>query len=302
MKKRLFATFLSLCMVISLLPVTALAEEGGESGTTSTTSENTLQAKITAAQSTNTTITLDKDYTESITIGEKQTITLDLNGYKLVNSANAQDKNNKETKNHTITNKGTLTITDTSEAKTGTVDNVSHGKAALYNESTCTIEGGTLTRSAESTESTPKDGKGNSWYVIYNKQSATLEVKDATVTSQGNFSSLVDNNGTLTIEGGKFSNGMIVIKNEETGTLNISGGTFTASYYSEENNAVSALQNWGTATVSDGTFTSQGVAVYASEWDRDSSLTVTGGEFTGNTASLYVTSDNSDSTKYSGAV
>lgn len=91
---------------------------------------DTLQNKINQA-SENATITLDKAYTESITIPEGKTITLDLNGQTLIN----------EEGKHTITNEGTLTIVGT-----GTVDNVSHGKGAVYNDAgaTCTSWAATI--------------------------------------------------------------------------------------------------------------------------------------------------------------
>lgn len=109
-----------LCMMLTMVP-SAFAE--GADG-------DTLQNKINQA-SENATITLNKAYTESITIPEDKTITLDLNGWTLTN---AEGK-------HTITNKGTLTIMGT-----GTVDNVSHGKGAVYNDAgaTCTILAGQL--------------------------------------------------------------------------------------------------------------------------------------------------------------
>ena len=264
---------LALCLMLSLLPSAVFAAEG----------DNAL------TPDDNGTITLTGDTTASLTVNAGETRTLDLAGHKLTNSGGQ----------HTITNNGTLIIMDSSQDKAGTVDNVSNGKAALYNQGTCTVQGGTFTRSAESTESTPSDGKGNSWYVIRNgngtqNENVKLTFENGTVTSQGNFSSLVDNYAVLEIKDGTFSNGMIVIKNEETGTLSISGGTYTANYYSETNNAVSALQNWGTATVNDGTFTSKGVAVYASEWDRASTLTITGGTFTGDFSAILVTSDSSN--------
>ena len=141
MKKRFLSVFMVLCMMLTMVP-SAFAE--GADG-------DTLQNKINQA-SENATITLDKAYTESITIPEGKTITLDLNGQTLIN----------EEGKHTITNEGTLTIVGT-----GTVDNVSHGKGAVYNDAgaTCTILGGNYTRSQENGQS-DSDSGGNSWYAI----------------------------------------------------------------------------------------------------------------------------------------
>ena len=102
MKKRFLSVFMVLCMMLTMVPSVFAVEANGE---------DTLQSKIDQA-SENATITLDKAYTESITIPEDKTITLNLNGQTLTN---AEGK-------HTITNEGTLTIVGT-----GTVDNVSHG-------------------------------------------------------------------------------------------------------------------------------------------------------------------------------
>ncbi|MDO5154099.1 MAG: hypothetical protein Q4D50_12195 [Eubacteriales bacterium] len=241
-----------------------------------------VQAAIDAAAAAGSgEVTLLKSTSENIVIPADTNITLNLeDGVTLANDPTS-------TTAHTITNNGTLTITGS-----GTVDNVSHAKAALYNNGTCTIENGTLTRSKEA-GSDPKTNGGNSWYVIYNSAAGDLTINGGSVKSTGNFSSLIDNNNKLTITDGTFTNGMIVIKNEETGTLNISGGSFEATYYSESSDAVSAVQNWGNASISGGNFTSKGVGVYASEWDRDSTLAITGGTFTGGLAGIFVVSDSS---------
>ena len=70
---------------------------------------------------------------------ENQTVTLDLNGHKLTN----------EEEKDTIVNNGALTIEDS--VANGTIDNISHGKAAVKNMygGTATLTGGTYTRSQE---------------------------------------------------------------------------------------------------------------------------------------------------------
>lgn len=77
------------------------------------------------------TITLAGNAKGDIVIPAGKTITLDLGGHKLTN-----------VKEHTIVNNGTLTITGT-----GTVDNVTHTRAALVNYGTATLNGGNFTRS-----------------------------------------------------------------------------------------------------------------------------------------------------------
>ena len=147
--KKVLATILALVMALGLCSV-SWAE-----GTT----QSTLQSRINAAGNTETTVALTGNVTESITVGSGQSIILDLKGYTLTNAAGS----------HTITNNGTLTIKDSSERKTGTVDNVTHARAAIYNNGTMTLEGGSYTRSAEKSN----EPNRNSWYVIYNKGELT---------------------------------------------------------------------------------------------------------------------------------
>ena len=208
----------------------------------------TLAEAVAAAD--NATVTLLKDVTANVTIPAGNTITLNLNGHTLVDSATAQDKNVAEdSRKHTITNNGTLTILDS--VGTGVVDNVSHGRAALYNAGTIVeIKGGKFTRSVDnSTDAT--SAKGNSWYVVYNAENATINrISDGEFLAIGEFSSLFCNCGLINeISGGTFTqNGFIAFKNE--GTVNkISGGTFS----SEDE---SCIQNWGSiGEITGGTIT-----------------------------------------------
>lgn len=145
----------------------------------------------------------------------------------------------------------------------GTVDNVTHQKAALYNavECTATIENGTLMRSKEEGKSATNNG-GNSYYVVLNQ--GNLTIKDGEITSSGKYSSLIENgwydpskntggkNAALTIENGKFSGGMNTIKNDDYGVLNIKDGTFTN--WKEAN---ACILNWNIATIEGGTFSSE---------------------------------------------
>ena len=116
MKKRVLAVLLALALAAALLPVAALADDP------------TLQSQIDSASS-GAIITLDKDYTESITISEGKTITLNLNNHKIVDSDSALNSG-ASGREHTITvEKGAILIIE----GTGTVDNVSHGKGAIFN-------------------------------------------------------------------------------------------------------------------------------------------------------------------------
>ena len=190
---------------------------------------NTLANAISSADSGDT-VTLLKDTKEDITIPAGKIITLDLNGNKLTNVSG-----------HTITNNGTLFVTGN-----GTVDNIAHGKSALYNNTgaTATLNGGTFTRSAEAGTASPDSANGNFWYTVKNYGTMTIN-SNTTITNTGSYSSAIANgwydaskagsNGeptctadaVLTINGGNISGGKITVKNDGYGTLSITGGSLS---------------------------------------------------------------------------
>lgn len=186
-------------------------------------------------------ITLAGDTKGDIVIPAGKTITLDLGGHKLTNVSG-----------DTITNKGTLTITGT-----GTVDNVTHGKAALYNTGTATLNGGTFERSKEAGVASNNDG-GNSFYTILNHGSMTVN-EGVVVNNKGHFSSLFENgyynytkrdgveNPDLKINGGTFDGGLNTIKNDDNATLVINNGTF-------KNYTQACVQNHHVAEINGGEY------------------------------------------------
>lgn len=235
-------------------------------------------------------IRLGRNITGSIEIPADKEITLDLNGKTLKNTEGE----------HTITNYGTLTVSGT-----GTVDNISDGRAALFNaySGTMTVLGGTYRRSAENSTKVNGAGQdnGNSYYVILNQGNMSIgsatEDCDIFVYSGDSeedsvnvhwVSSLVSSgwyspgqkpteadNAVLTIYDGTYYGGNIVVKGDELSSLNINGGTFNAGGQ--------AVQTWVETTIHGGTFngivgawkgTSAGKPVVAS-------LTITGGIFNG---------------------
>ena len=266
----------------------------------------TLSAAVDAVEAAdNKTVTLLKDVTEDVVIPADKTVTLDLNGKKLTN-----------VNNHTIINNGTLIITGT-----GTVDNVTHQKAALYNKGTVTVNGGTFDRSQENGK-TKEDSGNNSWYTI--KNVGTMTVKDGvTVQTAGNnnslgkFSSLVSNgyfnnsdftnnkgidNPNLTIEGGNFLGGLNTIKNDDRATLTINNGTFSNYYQAVVQNHNIAEIKGGTFTAaSDATSTTFGVDNCGCAESIDlGTLTISGGTFTGATYAVFDRSTQSPNITISG--
>ena len=256
--KKVVSIALALLMVAVMLPVMAMADE-------------TLQSKIDAAPEV-ATITLDKDYTEDITIPAGKAITLDLATFTLTGSSS-----------HTITNKGTLTVVGT----TGKVVNTVGGKAALFNNvnAVANLNGGTF--------------EGTTWYVI--KNLGTITMNGASVDQKDAGSSAIDNGwydststsghgndcgivypggyAKLTIANGNFSGGMNTVKNDDYGVLEISGGTFS-------NTNGPTVLNWNVATISGGEFKVNSTATsviangsFNNEADKGQ-LTITGGQFT----------------------
>lgn len=280
-KKKYLAIFMAMSMATATTPVTALADDvvdttgtesgtgAGESGSGEIGSENggteggsttapeeskidsfdKLKAAIEAAEAGET-IKLAADITGDVVVPEGVNITIDLNGKKITNSVG-----------HTIMNNGTLTI----EGE-GTVDNITHGKAALYNKGTVTLNGGTFDRTQENGRSDSSSG-GNSYYTIKNVGNMTINEGVNVLTAKGNgelgrFSSLVANgyyNGTtydndkgeekptLTINDGTFSGGLNTIKNDDCAELTINNGTFKNFYQA-------TVQNHNIATINGGTY------------------------------------------------
>lgn len=272
--KKIISIALALLMVAVMLPVMAMAEG------------SSLQSRIDAGE---TTITLTENVTESITIPAGKTVTLNLNGNTLTNEAN------KDT--ITVALGGTLTIEGT-----GTVDNVSHGRAAVYNNGTVTINGGTFTRSKEAGTAASDSANGNSWYTICNH--GVMTVNAGAVENKGTFSSVFENGyysytknseregyveGTnnaapkLTINGGTFEGGKITIKNDDGGILEINNGMFTNSGNRVVFNANKAEINGG-EFYCPATYFGNEIAVdtlHADGGQNAGQLTITGGTFDG---------------------
>lgn len=278
--KKILAGILSAAMVFTTMAIPAFADDNGNVASIGTTSYKTLTAAITEAKD-NDTVTLLSDVTESITVEKGKNITLDLNGKTLTNAAGYG----------TIINKGNLTVIDSSEGKTGTVDNVTHARAALINDedATATLNGGTFKRSKEAGKYEPYGNGENSYYTVQNGGTMTIN-NGVVVENSGGYSSNIVNDcnsaektAQLTVNGGTFSGGINTLKNGGYGVLKIRGGIFT-------NTVQSCIMNWNKANISGGEFNgSKDVdSVYNGSYTDTKvdftmigDLTITGGTFTG---------------------
>lgn len=278
MRRKFLSVVLCVCMMLTMAPFAFAADE------------TEIQASTT--ELSNGSYILKNDITltsGALTIPENAIVSINLNNHKLTNKDG----------NHTIVNNGTLTITGR-----GTVDNVSNGTAALYNDAgaTATLNGGTYTRSKEAGKSADNSG-GNSYYTL--KNFGTMTINPGVTVNQGadgngKYSSLVANgwqNGStagnsgkepavtssgaqMTINGGTFSGGLNTIKNDDYGTITINGGTF-------QNYAQACFLNWNKATVNGGNFNGAASAQaailngYGNDTMDTGTLSVTGGIFSG---------------------
>ena len=174
MKKRLLSMFLCLCMLLTMGPAALAAGTTGTAAPATEDEGETSGNQITASTTTLTTgnYVLEGDVTltsGALKVEANNKVTLNLNGKKLTNQAGA---NTIE-----VAAGGTLTIEGP-----GTVDNVSHQKAAVNNSGTVVLNGGTYTRSQE---------KGGSF------------TGSSGIVNQGQGQDL--GNGTIEISGGTFS-------------------------------------------------------------------------------------------------
>lgn len=210
-----------------------------------------LQAAIDAATAGQT-VTLLTDVIENVEIAKERNLTLDLNG-KTLNGGTGTAK-------AALSNLGTITIRDTSEAKTGTIkrdDNGTVSETSYYvirNKGTMTIESGTVSNNSG-----------------YRKTNPTGSMIGSSLICNGD----CNEGGTLTIKGGTFTqNNFIAIKNGAFGVLDVTGGTISSDH--------SAIQNWFKADITGGEIKGQ---LWTDAWKEGESVgeTKIGGDakFTG---------------------
>ena len=120
-----------------------------------------------------------------------------------------------------------------------TLTNTNTGKATL-----------TIAKGATATVKNGSIVGGTGYYTIDNYGTATLE--DVTATAGNTDSSMIRNDGTLTIESGSYSGGLNVVKSEEDSTLNINGGKFELSYAT--NGYTGVVFAYGNTTITGGEF------------------------------------------------
>ena len=224
MKRKFFAAFLSLCMVMSLVPMTALAAENDVAQVGDTTYA-TLETAFSAAQNGQE-IKLLNDVILENWISVTKTVTLDLNG-------------------HDITSNGPVFSLNTDGIEFTIRDKTNQGEIKSTEEGQCNlievykgeliVEGGNFS---------------NNWYVIYVCQSGIATIKGGSLTST--VASVLSTNGSaegnanysgdavMNVEGGTLTSERDVTIYVPAGTLNVSGGTITGAtaIYSKSGNTM----------------------------------------------------------------
>ena len=224
MRRRLFAIIMALTMVISILSVTALAEDlmdplpdnNTETQIDSVDLSETEEDKTSnLPDPENNVITLTKDVTltESWEVTAETRVTLDLAGFTLDGGANTA-----------IVNKGMLTIKDSSENGSGKVT----GKRGVDNYGVLTLDGGTI----QGTSTT--DGWSGSVFIYADDTSFTMNggtISGGTIPS-------IDFNPSASMEG--FKNTKITILGGSLGTIALKGNAaeLTIGSTGSENNDI----------------------------------------------------------------
>ena len=263
MKRKFFAVFLSLCMVMSLVPMAALAAETA----LEETGDQTLQEQINVAPDGGT-VRLDSATTvESLTVEEDKNLTLDLGGNTLTLSSGVSVTDQAYESGPSVAgiwNKGSLTITNGTLAGTGS--------ACLL------INSGTLILSDD--VSLTKSGAGNA---IDNLGGTVTTSANITLSNQA-YTAVVTYGGEITINDGNIqANGQNAAgisvfnrgyNNTSTGAqVTINGGTISAYIYAlSTNNVRSGGDNPSHVYINGGDLSStNATAIY---WPSAGSLTV----------------------------
>ena len=220
--KKVLATILALVMALSVTTM-AWADDVAKIGGNGYA---TLQEAVDAATNGQTTIVLQSNVvlTASLNVAAGKTVTLDLNSFKITADMNGP---------HMICNAGNLTITDSSENKTGEIAKIgaeTNFGYVIENHGTMTLD-----RCKISSTSVKSSAIENGWYTA----SANTAGTSCTMTIQN--AEVVSVNA---------AGGLYTVKNDDYGVMVINGGVFTNGVA-----GAGAVLNWNDLTINGGTFT-----------------------------------------------
>ena len=241
MKRKLCSVLLALCMVLTLLPVSAMADEA-----------DTQSATSLPAADENGVITLMENVTLTSTfvVNADQDLTLDLNGHSLTEAGTV------------ILNNGRLTIRDTT--KNGSIVSTNYVAISAGRNSTTTIEyanvrsveGAVITSYATGATITIKDG------VFSASDNAVIAGNGNRTDDHASGKPERVNPNTITINGGEFNGAIKTSGYVACGiyapwkdNITVNGGTFNIT------GGAGIVARGGNVTVNGGTFNTTGNAI-----------------------------------------
>ena len=241
MKRKLCSVLLALCMVLTLLPVSAMADEA-----------DTQSATSLPAADENGVITLMENVTLTSTfvVNAEQDLTLDLNGHSLTKAGTV------------ILNNGRLTIRDTT--KNGSIVSTNYVAISAGHNSTTTIEyanvrsveGAVITSYATGATITIKDG------VFSASDNAVIAGNGNRTDDHASGKPERVNPNTITINGGEFNGAIKTSGYVACGiyapwkdNITVNGGTFNIT------GGAGIVARGGNVTVNGGTFNTTGNAI-----------------------------------------
>ena len=221
--KKALATILALVMALGV--TTAACADEAKVAKIGNAEYATLQEAVDAATNGQT-IVLQSNVTltASLNVAADKTVTLDLNSCKITADMNGP---------HMICNAGNLTITDSSENKTGEIAKIgaeTNFGYVIENHGTMTLD-----RCKISSTSVKSSAIENGWYTA----SANTAGTSCTMTIQN--AEVVSVNA---------AGGLYTVKNDDYGVMVINGGVFTNGVA-----GAGAVLNWNDLTINGGTFT-----------------------------------------------
>ena len=236
------------------------------------TTGDELQATVNNATAPVNIVLANSITTNNFVIPADKDVTLDLNGRTVTNAGS-----------HTILNKGHLTLTDSSTAKSGQIISLKGNTAALRNgdNAVCVVEGGTISR----------DGaNGNTWHVVENFGKMTFNGGKVVLKNGNGFA--ITNGWNYFDPGASTTHAVMEINaleldTDSSGIKNCRYGDLTVNDVTVTSTGYWALSNdyLGTAVINGGTLTSNSFKAVS----NGAAMTVNGGTFDG-TNGLFVQS------------
>ena len=219
--KKVLATILALVMALGVTTMAWADDVAKIDGT----GYATLQGAVDAAANGQTIVLQDNvTLTASLNVAVGKTVTLDLNSCKITADMNGP---------HMICNAGNLTITDSSENKTGEIAKIgaeTNFGYVIENHGTMTLD-----RCKISSTSVKSSAIENGWYTASENTAGTsciMTIQNAEVVSVN------------------AAGGLYTVKNDDYGVMVINGGVFTNGVA-----GAGAVLNWNDLTINGGTFT-----------------------------------------------